>query len=95
MIATQRGSCQALRANQAWTLPSRALPALLPCKRSLPRVHAAKKEDEMPGVGLDPTLEIAVPKDQRPVNELKQLKQASLYSWVSDDRRCCNATAAS
>lgn len=49
----------------------------------------------MPGVGLDPTLEIAVPKDQRPVNELKQLKQASLYSWVSGDRRSCNATAAS
>jgi len=27
-------------------------------------------------------LEAAVPKDQRPVNELKQLKDDLLYSWV-------------
>lgn len=27
--------------------------------------------------------ELAVPKDQRPVNELKSLQQAPLYSWVS------------
>lgn len=27
-------------------------------------------------------LEVAVPADQRPVNELKSLKQAQLYSWV-------------
>lgn len=33
--------------------------------------------------GLDPTLELAVPSDQRPVNELKQLKNGQLYSWVS------------
>ena len=33
--------------------------------------------------GLDPKLEMAVPVEQRPVNELGQLKQAVLYSWVS------------
>jgi hypothetical protein len=27
-------------------------------------------------------LEVAVPEDQRPVNELAALKQAWLYSWV-------------
>ena len=26
--------------------------------------------------------EMAVPKDQRPVNELKNLQEAPLYSWV-------------
>lgn len=33
--------------------------------------------------GLDPALEMAVPSEQRPVNELSALRQASLYSWVS------------
>lgn len=33
--------------------------------------------------GLDPALERAVPADQRPVNELKALRQTTLYSWVS------------
>jgi hypothetical protein len=28
-------------------------------------------------------LEIAVPADQRPVNELSALKEAFLYNWVS------------
>lgn len=28
-------------------------------------------------------LEIEVPKDQRPINELEQLKTSFLYSWVS------------
>ena len=32
--------------------------------------------------GLDPALERAVPVDQRPVNELKALRQTTLYSWV-------------
>jgi len=27
-------------------------------------------------------LEIEVPKDQRPINELEQLKNSFLYSWV-------------
>lgn len=35
------------------------------------------------GGGLDPSLELAVPKDQRPSNELASLKTAPLYSWVS------------
>ncbi|EFJ41307.1 hypothetical protein VOLCADRAFT_98713 [Volvox carteri f. nagariensis] len=38
--------------------------------------------DEMKG-GLDPYLEVAVPKDQRPVNQLAELKQDPLYSWMN------------
>ena len=33
--------------------------------------------------GLDPKLEVAVPSNQRPVNELAQLRDGQLYSWVS------------
>ena len=33
--------------------------------------------------GLDPALELAVPVDQRPVNELAALREAPLYSWAS------------
>lgn len=33
--------------------------------------------------GLDPSLEIEVPKDQRPVNELASLKADPLYSWAT------------
>lgn len=36
--------------------------------------------------GLDPALEVAVPPDQRPVNELAALRTASLYSWVRAGR---------
>lgn len=32
--------------------------------------------------GWDPSLELEVPADQRPVNELKALKEALLYSWA-------------
>ena len=32
--------------------------------------------------GLDPSLEMAVPPEQRPVNELSALRQSVLYSWV-------------
>eukprot|EP00193_Tetraselmis_chui_P021369 CAMPEP_0177781210 /NCGR_PEP_ID=MMETSP0491_2-20121128/17708_1 /TAXON_ID=63592 /ORGANISM="Tetraselmis chuii, Strain PLY429" /LENGTH=314 /DNA_ID=CAMNT_0019301219 /DNA_START=113 /DNA_END=1057 /DNA_ORIENTATION=+ len=32
--------------------------------------------------GLDPTLEQSVPRDQRPANELKAIKEASLYKWA-------------
>lgn len=39
-----------------------------------------KSTDEISG-GLDPYLEVAVPKDQRPVNQLAELKQDPLYSW--------------
>ena len=37
--------------------------------------------------GLDPSLEVAIPPDQRPVNELASLRGAPLYSWVS--LTCC------
>ena len=36
-----------------------------------------------PEGGLDPALEVAVPPEQRPVNELANLRGAPLYSWVS------------
>ena len=32
--------------------------------------------------GLDPSLEMAVPPEQRPVNELSALRKSVLYSWV-------------
>ncbi len=32
--------------------------------------------------GLDPSLEMAVPAEQRPVNELSALRNSVLYSWV-------------
>lgn len=41
------------------------------------------------GGGLDPALERAVPADQRPVNELKQLRQTTLYSWVRHAGASC------
>ena len=34
-------------------------------------------------------LEVAVPRDQRPSNELQQLKDDMLYSWVRDERILC------
>lgn len=42
----------------------------------------ALKKDQQTSSGLDPSLEMAVPPDQRPVNELANLKQALFYSWV-------------
>lgn len=46
--------------------------------------RASKDDDSMdPMPGLDPSLERAVPSEQRPVNELKSLKQANLYSWAT------------
>lgn len=38
--------------------------------------------------GLDPALEAAVPVDQRPVNELAQLKEAPLCGWVRPGPAC-------
>ena len=51
------------------------------CVRSL-----RAQNNERQGGGLDPSLEIAVPSDQRPVNELAALRNAPLYSWVSSGR---------
>ncbi len=42
---------------------------------------AEKRVDETSQVAY---LEAAVPSDQRPVNELKQLKDDLLYSWVRE-----------
>ena len=55
-----------------------------------------RRADSGAGGGLDPALERAVPPEQRPVNELKQLRQTSLYSWVRQCafRRCSDALCA-
>lgn len=46
-------------------------------------VHARRPDQQQQGVQVAlQELEIAVPKDQRPCNELAQLKQAWGYSWV-------------
>eukprot|EP00887_Chlorella_sp_A99_P004946 scaffold4.g4946.t1 len=52
-----------------------------------PRVRAlgGREEQQQNRGGLDPRLEVEVPADQRPVNELRQLKQAQLYSWATLD----------
>lgn len=43
-------------------------------------VVKSDKKDGVPS-GLDPSLESAVPSDQRPVNELQSLKAGQLFSW--------------
>jgi hypothetical protein len=63
-----------------------------PVSQLSPRVHpnvAARAQESQGGREREPDtsttyLEAAVPKDQRPVNELAQLKDDTLYSWVSD-----------
>ncbi|GMH38751.1 hypothetical protein BSKO_06635 [Bryopsis sp. KO-2023] len=44
--------------------------------------NAVDREVSDNGGGLDPQLEMAVPADQRPINELKKLKESQLSSWV-------------
>ena len=64
-----------------------ALPASLPRPSWQPLLVVRQRSAGPPRLcsnrgGLDPRLEIAVPADQRPVNELSQLKEDPLYSWV-------------
>jgi len=47
------------------------------------RISSSSSSSSPLGGGLDPSLELAVPKDQRPSNELASLRTAPLYSWVS------------
>lgn len=51
------------------------------CRKHLPFRPRAQPDVDRGKGGLDPSLEIAVPFDQRPVNELANLKQTFLYSW--------------
>lgn len=44
---------------------------------------SSKQSGQDRSTGLDPSLEAPVPSDQRPVNELLQLKDSPLCSWVS------------
>jgi hypothetical protein len=46
------------------------------CARAM---RGSSDSDDSSGLGQ---LEIEVPKEQRPVNELQQLKDSPLYSWV-------------
>lgn len=48
-------------------------------------VKATEKstDQKAAGGGLDPYLEVAVPRDQRPINQLAELKSDPLYSWGS------------
>eukprot|EP00884_Botryococcus_braunii_P007181 jgi/Botrbrau1/16464/Bobra.0142s0059.1 len=85
---------------QAWTCPSPARnPShFLQCRLSLRRLAQKSSKTVSDGYmlralqenngrqgGLDPNLEMAVPKEQRPVNELEQLRSGQLYSWATLD----------
>ena len=54
--------------------------------RPLRRTHAQRCQAPRVSLKMDEDSafeeEFPVPKDQRPVNELKNLQQASMYSWV-------------
>ncbi|KAK9810770.1 hypothetical protein WJX73_006093 [Symbiochloris irregularis] len=53
------------------------------CSRQrLRELICAASNRSRPEGGLDPSLEVAVPPDQRPVNELASLRDAPLYSWA-------------
>jgi hypothetical protein len=76
----------------------RALPqaAVLPIQRRgaplrlLQLTHAFGSDKQPTAVDSLEDLEIAVPVDQRPVNELSALKEAFLYNWVSMLSRTCD-----
>lgn len=58
--------------------------AAFPAVGKLSICRAVDKDlDEADNGGLHPMLEMAVPSDQRPVNELRKLKESQLSSWVS------------
>ena len=47
------------------------------------RARGKKEEEARNGGGLNPNLEIAVPSEQRPVNELTALREGPLCGWAS------------
>lgn len=70
-------------------LHKRTLQTIVPCQvvqqqqqqhRLLQRIAASNQNNTQAQQSMD--LEMAVPEDQRPVNELAALKQAWLYSWA-------------
>jgi hypothetical protein len=74
-----------LRLQRAWSPQAAALPIQ---RRGAPprllQLSLAFGNDKQPtAVDSLEDLEIAVPVDQRPVNELSALKEAFLYNWVS------------
>merc|ERR1712176_602016 len=67
----------------------RKLPPLLTCLRGRSsgtnqfRIQASRKKDEeVNGGGLNSNLEVAVPAEQRPVNELTALREGPLSGWA-------------
>lgn len=79
------------------------LPACSAVHFGLRARHAPSKHVSMRAVpndtesqqGLDPLLEAAVPRDQRPVNELTQLQEVSDLAFIVDGRAVVKATCPS
>ena len=59
-----------------------ALRQPLPWRRHRRRQGAQAEQGDGRGGGLDSSREVAVPWEQRPVNELAQLRESWLFSWV-------------
>ncbi|PNW83618.1 hypothetical protein CHLRE_05g237050v5 [Chlamydomonas reinhardtii] len=69
------------RATRSLALPARGRGPVLRRVVAVARAKPEKSTDQALQGGLDPYLEVAVPKDQRPVNQLAELKADPLYSW--------------
>ena len=79
---------QRLRAHAPSLLRVGQQRSLLPALRPRDVASRAKARGDRSKEPVSDTayLEAAVPRDQRPVNELGQLKDDALYSWVSIDK---------
>mmetsp|Transcript_14026 Transcript_14026/g.39682 ORF Transcript_14026/g.39682 Transcript_14026/m.39682 type:complete len:308 (-) Transcript_14026:1725-2648(-) len=55
------------------------------CRASSGRGGKKAREGEANGGGLSPNLEMAVPKEQRPVNELNALREGPISGWAGLD----------
>eukprot|EP00798_Chlamydomonas_sp_ICE-L_P022899 gene22899-30075_t len=84
MMLSHRGVCPAIGHAASARCPVPHVPVRFP-SRSVVIANAEasesrRKKKEIPEEPLD-FLEVAVPRDQRPANELQQLKDGMLYSW--------------
>ena len=68
-----------------------ALRQPLPWRRHRRRHGAQAEQGDGRGGGLDSSREVAVPWEQRPVNELAQLRESWLFSWVRLRKLCGRA----
>lgn len=80
LLACQTMQCLG-RATRSLALPARGRGPVLRRVVAVARAKPEKSTDQALQGGLDPYLEVAVPKDQRPVNQLAELKADPLYSW--------------